>query len=147
MLAIREKLAQEKSQDSSLIISADTIVFLKQKILEKPISYDEAFSMLELLAGSSHKVYTGLFLLCLEGGKLKWQDYREVVTEVFFKELSEEEIHAYLELGEYKDKAGSYAIQGFGSYMVKKIDGSHSNVIGLPLCQLYQSLEQLEKKL
>ena len=147
LYSILQKIKEENQDKDALIISADTIVHLGNEILEKPKSYDEAFSMLARLSGNTHKVHTGLFLFFTSKDGATWQKYEEVITEVQFKKLSEDEIHTYLKLGEYKDKAGSYAIQGKGSYMVRSIKGSHSNVIGLPLCELSDILNALEKEI
>lgn len=126
---------------TSLIISADTIVVCGQNILEKPIDPNDAKRMLRLLAGRDHRVLTGLCILQARGGKLKY--FEDVIeTTVTLKPLRQDEIDAYVATGEPMDKSGSYAIQGMGGYMVSRINGSYSNVVGLPMAELSTALSQ-----
>lgn len=117
------------------VLGADTIVVLDGKILGKPRDDEEAFSMLRALSGRKHSVYTGVTILHPEK---KNSFFRE--TEVFFNELSDEEIWDYIKTGECRDKAGAYGIQGYASRFVEKISGDYFNVVGLPVSGVYQSL-------
>ncbi|NLB65929.1 MAG: septum formation inhibitor Maf [Lentisphaerae bacterium] len=141
--------AREKAQavaaekpDNAVVIAADTVVVLEGRILEKPKSAEDARDMLMALSGRTHQVISGF---CVKGPA---QDFspREraaaAVTDVVFKELSDQEIAAYVASGEPMDKAGAYAIQGRAAYMVRRIEGSYSNVVGLPLTELVETLER-----
>ncbi|MCP3900125.1 MAG: septum formation protein Maf [Desulfobacteraceae bacterium] len=117
------------------ILGADTIVCLDELILEKPDSKKDAEQMLKMLSSKAHTVFTGFTLCCLKKDKFI-TDISQ--TEVCFKKLSTAEIQWYLNTKEYTDKAGAYAIQGKGSFLIKKINGSYTNVVGLPLCEVIQ---------
>jgi len=122
------------------VIGADTIVVYKNKVLGKPSGEDEAFKMLQLLKGKWHKVITGFCVLNVVRDII----YRDAVeTRVFMKDLVDQEIMKYIGTSEPLDKAGSYAVQGKGGYMVKEIKGSYSNVVGLPICEVAQVLLSL----
>lgn len=122
-----------ETEQPSLIIAADTIVSLNGTIFEKPTGKADARSMLVKLSGQTHEVLTGIYL-CLVAGKQEWKVTGEVVTSlVTFKHLSAQTLEAYLDTGESLDKAGAYAIQGEGGNLVEKLEGSRSNVIGLPI--------------
>jgi len=115
-----------------LILAADTIVVKDEHILEKPEDAEHALTMLRQLSGRSHEVITGVCLFQARGGMLReWGD--AVRTAVHFRALSEAEMAAYVATGEPMDKAGGYAIQGGAAAFVDGYDGSHSNVVGLPL--------------
>lgn len=132
----------EKFDGDTVIIAADTIVWAGGRVLGKPHSEDEAFKMLKVLSGKTHEVYTGITLI--KGGEtLSCAE----CTKVEFRELSDDEINAYIATGEPLDKAGAYGIQGMASLMVKKIDGDYFNVVGLPLCLLGQMLKQIGVRL
>ena len=121
------------------VIGADTIVLIDGKILGKPGSRDDARGMLNRLSGKSHFVYTGYSICCRE----KERAFSETVqTEVVFKELSEEEIEWYVHTKEPFDKAGAYAIQGLGTFLVRRVNGSYTNVVGLPVCEVIEHLIQ-----
>lgn len=119
------------------ILGADTVVVLGETILGKPKDHDEAGSMLLLLSGKEHKVITGFSILDPLG---RLAHSEEVTSLVQVKGLTDEEIRAYIATGEPFGKAGSYAIQGIGSFMVESISGSYTNVVGLPLSALIKSL-------
>lgn len=123
----------------SLVISADTVVAYARRILGKPSNENEAYEMLKLLSGKTHQVYTGigLFLKKYDGLKLD-----AVCTNVTFRNLSEEEILAYINTGEPFDKAGAYGIQGQGALLVERIDGCYYNVVGFPLAKFYLMLNE-----
>jgi septum formation protein len=113
----------------SYIIAADTVVAVGRRILPKAEMLDEAAACLRLLSGRNHRVYTGV---CLVTPKESFRQ-RLVETRVRFKRLSKEDLEAYLASGEWRGKAGGYAIQGLAGTLVVKIVGSYTNVVGLPL--------------
>lgn len=119
------------------VIGADTIVTVDGHVLGKPSSPDSARRMLRQLSGRIHQVYTGYCICC----RRQLRSYSDVVkTDVQFKELSEAEIYWYVRTGEPFDKAGAYAIQGIGTFLVKRIEGSYTNVVGLPVCEVIEFL-------
>ncbi len=124
----------------SWVIGADTIVTIDHAILGKPVDPREARQMLERLSGQSHFVYTGYAIVC--------KNKRTVVsdtikTDVQFKDLTKNEIDWYIQTGEPFDKAGAYAIQGMGTFLVRRIHGSYTNVVGLPVCEVIETLIKL----
>lgn len=121
----------------SWIIGADTVVFIDNTILGKPASRDEARTMLKLLSAKTHQVHTG-YCICHKAIDHFFSEC--VTTDVSFKNLSEKEIDWYIESGEPFDKAGAYAIQGIGTFLVKRINGSYTNVVGLPVCEVLEYL-------
>jgi septum formation protein len=122
------------------VIGADTVVVLKNKILGKPKGNIDAFNMLAALRGKWHKVLTGYCVLNTSKNVV----YRDVTeTKVLVRDLTDEEIMRYIKTSEPLDKAGSYAIQGKGGYMVKEIRGSYANVVGLPICEVAEALLSL----
>lgn len=123
---------------SAVIIAADTIVTFDGKILGKPHDAEEAFSMLSMLAGNCHEVYTGFCVMRVSDGKTVC---RAVSTKVYFKNLCDEKIWKYIATGEPADKAGAYGIQGLGGMLVHKIDGDYQNVVGLSVSSLSDTLE------
>ncbi len=132
----REKaaLAMENARRSpelqdSFILAADTVVALGRRILPKAEMLDQASQCLRLLSGRSHRVYTGVTLVTPKG----LMRHRLVETRLRFKRLSRDEMEAYLASGEWRGKAGGYAIQGLAGTFVVKLIGSYSNVVGLPL--------------
>jgi len=122
------------------VIAADTIVYIDHSILGKPKGREEAKKMLHLLSGKEHRVLTGFSVLHLERGK---RDQEAVGTAVKVKRLTQSEIDWYIQTGEPYDKAGAYAIQGVGSFMIESIKGSYTNVVGLPICEVIQMLNRL----
>lgn len=122
------------------IIGADTAVVHKGRVLGKPGTDEQAIAMLKRLRGHWHKVYTGYCVLNISKQTV-YQDVAE--TKVFIKDLTDEEIAKYIKTTEPFDKAGSYAVQGKGGYMVKEIKGSYSNVVGLPICEITEVLLSL----
>lgn len=126
-LAVKNKEGAEK-----MILSADTIVEIEGEILGKPKDEEEAKEMLRKLSGKTHHVTTAAALFYKEKMKLL-----SVTTKVTFRTLTEEEIHWYVKTGEPMDKAGAYGIQGKGSILAEKIEGSYDNVVGLPLTEVY----------
>ncbi len=124
------------------IITADTIVVRKKKILEKPSSPDDAERILKFLKGKWHKVFTA-YCIVLTDDKKTEKIVRSFRTQVKFKQLSLQEIKNYINTKEPLDKAGAYAAQGFGSFMIEEIEGSYTNVVGLPLAQIISDLLKL----
>lgn len=122
------------------VIGADTVVVLKGKILGKPKNDSDAFNMLKILSGKWHRVITGYCVLNISRNIT----YRDAVeTRVYIRGLSDDEIKRYIKTSEPFDKAGSYAVQGKGGYMVKEIKGSYANVVGLPICEVAEALLSL----
>jgi septum formation protein len=122
------------------VIGADTIVTINGVILGKPKTPEEALVMLGRLSGQEHQVLSGIAVRHLS----KEKAHREAIqTAVKMKTLNQDEMKWYIGTGEPFDKAGSYAIQGIGSFMIEAIQGSYTNVVGLPLCELIQMLERL----
>jgi septum formation protein len=138
-----DHLSQKKSAShlGSIVICADTIVVLGSAILEKPLNPEHATLMLRSLSGTSHTVFTGVRVRSLGTAKDRVSEF-VTATKVKIKKLSEQEIKKYIETGEPLDKAGGYAAQGIGSYMVEGIEGSYTNVVGLPVAELVQCLEK-----
>ena len=132
--------AAEKYKDR-WVLAADTIVVIDGKILGKPRSRREAEEMLQMLSDREHRVITGY---CLMQASSRRSREGKVITRVRFKALSPEEIRWYLDTGEPFDKAGGYAIQGKAAFMVKEINGSYTNVVGLPLTEVVEALKELE---
>jgi len=125
------------------VLGADTVVVLDNLILGKPQSHEDAVEMLMRLQGREHIVITGF---CLYDMKKSKEGLQSVQTIVKFKKMSRAEIEKYLAVGESMDKAGAYAIQGVGSYLVESIYGSYTNVVGLPLCQVIEMMEEMGAK-
>ena len=147
-LAVWDELTEEEKKES-ILIGADTVVAVDDRILGKPADETEAFQMIELLQGRSHQVYTGVTILRQGGlqpleegtgtcGIQKKQFFEK--TDVLVYPMSEEEITAYVKTGEPLDKAGAYGIQGSFAAYIQGINGDYSNVVGLPVGRLYHEL-------
>jgi septum formation protein len=119
------------------VLGADTVVNVDDRILGKPATSGDARAMLTRLSGKTHQVFTG-FCICRQDQNRFFSD--TVVTDVTFKTLSEAEIDWYIRSGEPFDKAGAYAIQGIGTFLVRSINGSYTNVVGLPVCEVIEIL-------
>lgn len=120
----------------TILIAADTIVCLDDEVLTKPANYEDAFKIISSLSGKKHEVISGV---CLRSVQKKISFY--ATTEVYFKNLSEEEIHHYIQHYKPYDKAGAYGIQEWIGYIgIEKISGSFYNVMGLPIQRLYEEL-------
>lgn len=134
-------LSQITSSENFTAVTSDTIVAIDNLILGKPESFRSAVDMLNLLSGREHRVLTGLSLYTgnSEGGvELSGLES----TSVFFKKLDSETINRYLNIVDYSDKAGSYAIQEYGDLLVESINGSMTNVIGFPLRLFFSLLKK-----
>jgi septum formation protein len=125
------KAAAVRVEAGEMVLAADTVVALGARVLGKPADADEAAAYLRKLAGRRHRVFTGVVLRAPERS---WS--RVVETQVRLKPLSEAEIAAYVAGGEWRGKAGGYAIQGEAAAFIPWIGGSHSNVVGLPLVEV-----------
>lgn len=138
----REKAdAVASTHDGRFFIGADTIVVLDGAILGKPVDGADALRMLSGLSGRDHEVITGFTVFDKISGV---HISRSVCTEVTFKKLGEKEIAAYIATGCPMDKAGAYAIQGGAVHFVRSINGSYTNVIGLPMTELYEVLQTMQ---
>jgi septum formation protein len=142
-----KRLANEKMYiaknrvNNCIIITADTIVVLKGKVIGKPTSKTDAVKILTQLSGNVHTVYTGLCVLNQKTNKLLFDHEK---TEVEFRTLNRDEIIDYVDGGSPMDKAGAYGIQDdFGAVFVKRINGCYYNVVGLPLTKLYNALRKV----
>ena len=140
-----ERLAREKAlavaerHPTHLVLAADTVVACGRRILPKPADEREARACLQQLSGRRHRVYGGVYLEVPS----KPARRRLVQTVVTFKRLEEAEIETYIASGEWRGKAGGYAIQGLAAAFVRSINGSYSNVVGLPLFEVSQILKGL----
>ena len=139
-LALQKAQAVAKDHRKSAVVGSDTVVALDGKILGKPRSEKEAAEMLRSLSGRSHKVYTGVAIVC---GEKVTSFFEE--TEVEFYPLTDQEILDYVATGEPMDKAGAYGIQGRGAVLVKRINGDYFNVMGLPISKVYRELKDCVK--
>lgn len=156
-----ERLAREKAlavwrlRPQNLILGADTIVVVDEKILGKPVDAVDAARMLRLLSGRVHRVITGVcvvepvasgLLPVTSEAQLAGSSERTAsqATLVTMNELSDEEIHDYVATGEPMDKAGAYAIQGLAARWIPRIEGDYSNVVGLPVALVYAMLRERE---
>lgn len=138
-LSARKARAVSVRHENALVLAADTLVF-GDEVLGKPKSQEHAVEMLSKLSGNWHSVYTGLTLIDTVTGTCIC---RADQTRVHFVELTEEDIAAYVASGECSDKAGSYAIQGQAGMFIDRIEGSYSNVVGLPMALLRSMLIEM----
>ena len=130
-------LERANELENSFILAADTVVAVGRRILPKAELLDEAASCLRMLSGRAHRVYTGVTVVTPKGV----MRHRLVETRVRFKKLSNDEFESYLASGEWRGKAGGYAIQGIAGAFVVKLIGSYSNVVGLPLYETTSLLQ------
>jgi septum formation protein len=138
-IAEKKAKAFDESVDDEIVLTADTIVSIDGLILGKPETTDEAFKMLQTLSGKVHRVVTGVCLFY----KHKYNLFHDV-SEVFFRKLTDEEIRFYVDKYQPLDKAGAYGIQEWiGLIGIDRINGSYTNVVGLPTEKLYQQLKRL----
>ncbi len=136
----RAKARSVGRRQAGVILGADTVVVIDERVLEKPRSRADAERMLRFLSGRTHRVLTGIYIWDTANG-----DERDacVSTDVRFRALDDAEIAWYLESGEYEDKAGGYAIQGRAAVFIESIVGEYTNVMGLPLCALSLLLREM----
>ncbi len=132
---IKNKATVEICDESSLVISADTVVAVDDEILGKPVDKEDARRMISLLSGREHQVFTGV-TLSLNG---KFKTFSEKTDVVFYK-LTDKEIEDYISTDEPYDKAGAYGIQGKAGLLVKAVNGDYYNVVGLPVARLKREI-------
>lgn len=138
-LASTKAEAVAASYPDDIVLAADTVVALGQRMLEKPADAQEARKFLEMLSGRRHRVISGVAVAAPDGRR----NARTVVTQVRFRRLTNDDIAAYLDTGEWEGKAGGYAIQGAAAAFVPWINGSYTNVVGLPVCETLGMLRGL----
>lgn len=149
--------AQEvyKHHNQSYVIGSDTLVAIQGEIFGKPKSKEDAFRMLKALQGNAHQVHTGIAIFSPDAQPestpptetLPPMVCEALTTTVYMRPLSDAEIHAYIATGEPMDKAGAYAIQGYGSTLIERVDGCYFNVVGLSLYLLDRLFGQLGQSL
>lgn len=137
---VSKRSSGAKDSRTRWIIGADTIVVKDTRIMQKPRDQNDALEMLTTLSGEEHSVITGFCIFDVFKNKEGIQAVKSVVK---FKRLSKIEIEKYLAVGESLDKAGAYAVQGVGAYLVDWIQGSYTNIVGLPLCQVIEMMEEM----
>lgn len=137
-LAFEKANSVAEKYEEAIVIGADTVVEIDGEILGKPKSRDDAGRMIKKLRGRSHKVITGFAIIDMSLDK-KYMDYE--VTEVVFKDLSDEEVETYLNKAEYMDKAGAYGIQDEAALFVDRIEGDYLNIVGFPISKIYTVLK------
>ncbi len=135
-LAVRKAKSVAKENPQATVLGADTLVVLKGRVMGKPKDEAEAKTMLRLLSGNVHQVYTGY---CVIAGTQLLTGHE--CTSVEFYPLKDADIDAYIATGEPLDKAGAYGIQGRGALLVKRIDGDFYNVMGLPIAKINRILK------
>ena len=139
------RLAREKAEavarvcsNDAVVLGADTVVVIENEFIGKPVDNDDARRMLRVLSGKWHEVLTGVALI--SSGQVRTD---MATTRVKFAPLSEDEIEGYVASGEPSDKAGAYAIQGIASRFVERIEGSYSNVVGLPVETVWRMAKEM----
>merc|ERR1711879_87686 len=138
----RHVAAQSMANGGAVVLAADTAVVSAGQILGKPADHEKGGAGLRRLSGSWHEVMTGIALVVSDSVTEHRIQHQVVTTRVLFRALGNDEIAAYLETGEGSDKAGGYGIQGKGAVLVDRIEGSYSNVVGLPLAETATMLRQ-----
>ncbi len=138
--ALKKAVAVKAKAPNRWILGADTIVFLEESILGKPRDHEAARSMLYRLSGKEHRVITGFCIVNPSGEPVHSEC---ITTRVRIKTLNDDEISGYISTREPFGKAGAYAVQGIGSFIVEGIAGDYSNVVGLPICALIKTLKGL----
>jgi septum formation protein len=131
-LAAQPRVRAREGMKDAYILAADTVVAVGRRMLPKPELLEEAAACLRLLSGRTHRVYSGLCLITPRDAVRT----RLVETRIRFKRLSHEDLDAYLASGEWRGKAGGYAVQGLAGSFVTKLVGSYTNVVGLPLYEM-----------
>ena len=138
-----EQTSGETTMTDTLVLGADTVVACDGKILGKPADTEAAATMLTMLQGRGHEVYTGVTILYEENGERKTLTFHEK-TIVHFYPMTDAQIREYVATGDPMDKAGSYGIQGFCARYIRGIEGDYNNVVGLPVGRVYQELHGLQ---
>ena len=140
LAAIKAQAVAQLQSEPALVLAADTIVVRDREVLGKPVDVADAARMLRSLSGRQHVVITGYALVRTDTGA---ERVNHVATVVHFRELTDDTIARYIATGEPMDKAGAYGIQGIGAMLVRGIEGSYTNVVGLPLVEVLEALPQL----
>ena len=135
--ALLKAEAVAKAFPDAYVIGADTCVFVEGKILGKPKDKAEAITMLKTLSGAWHQVFTAF---CIVQGRTRVLSKKIVITKVLLHAIDDAVIEAYCSTKEPYDKAGGYAVQAVGGFMVKRLEGSYTNVVGLPVSELVEEL-------
>jgi septum formation protein len=136
----KKAMAIAEQRPGCLVIAADTVVSVDDKIFGKPADKAQASTFLRHLSGRGHEVFTGYTIVGPTQGRTIT---RAIRSQVFFNHMTEEEIDWYISTHEPMDKAGAYAIQGIGAIFIEKIKGSFTNVMGLPVAEVYQDLKEM----
>lgn len=141
---IKAKTVFEQTTGDRIVIGSDTMVVKDGKIYGKPQDREDAFRMLKTLQGTKHQAITGLAILVEKDGK--YEEYLDYdIAEVYFKEMSDEEINNWIDTGEAYDKAGAYAVQGKFMVFIEKFNGNYATVMGLPIHKVYDILKNIIK--
>jgi septum formation protein len=135
----KAKDVAEKTNEG-IVLGVDTFISFNGQKLGKPKTEEKARELLKSFSGKELQVYSGVVLIDCETGQ-EIKDFE--VSEVKFKELSDEEIENYIKTGEPLDKAGAFAIQGLGSIFIEKVNGCYANIVGLPIANVYKNLKKL----
>lgn len=139
---VKAKTVFDETTGDRIVIGSDTMVIKNNKIYGKPKDREEAFKMLKELQGTNHKVITGLAILVEKNGEYKkYLDYD--IADVYFKDISDEEINNWIDTGEAYDKAGAYAVQGKFMVFIEKFNGNFATVMGLPIHKLYDVIKKI----
>jgi septum formation protein len=136
-----QEVALRPEHEGKIVIGSDTVVAFDGEVLGKPKDEADAFRMLKMLSGKKHAVYTGVCFARKQGEDF-YQETRAEKTDVYFVELSDDWIHAYIAGGSPMDKAGAYGIQDGG--LVKKIEGSYTNVVGFPIELVQEMIKEIK---
>jgi septum formation protein len=143
---VKELLSESRSnlsQQPHVILAADTIVVLNGDVLGKPRDRNDAIAMLTRLSQCCHEVFTGVHVInCRAEGTVSYQDVG--VSKVHFRHLQKNEIEHYVDTREPMDKAGAYALQGIGAFLIEKIEGCPTNIIGLPIARTVALLRKCQ---
>ena len=134
-------VAEKHKGEDSLVIGADTFIAFEGGVLGKPHTAEKAKEMLSAMSGKAHSVLSGFTIIDTKDDKII---SKAVETRVYFRDLSEEEINAYIASGEPLDRAGAYEIQGLGGLLVYKIEGDYTNIVGLPVTEVALALKEVE---
>jgi septum formation protein len=137
-VAVAHARGKAAAVEGELVLGVDTIVVIDGRVLGKPCGQDEAREYLGLLSGRTHEVHSGL---CLRAGAA--EHVRHAVTAVTFAPLDAADVDWYLASGEWRERAGGYAVQGLGAALVRSIDGDYQNVVGLPVPALIDAMHSV----
>ena len=139
-IAIKKLASVEDDFRKGILLSCDTVVYFKDHFIGKPTDREDGFEMLRKLSGEKHTVVSCLVMKNMETGRMLTE---RVKTDVHFDELTDEEIHEYLDNAVYGDKAGGYAIQEEAALFITKINGDFYNVVGFPLNTFYRMIKEI----